>query len=170
MNDSLVSFKLPADYVLARASPTPEELRFGYDHDWIDAASVVRIALALYERGDVPEHVEELALLLSDNFGRVPGILASVDAQPGATGSVRRLWLYLALAWVRDHPEEFPDRYETIEMLYADFDYPDSIAGLVRFMPAPPGEASGLSALDERWAAYLEQEARWLASRDADLP
>lgn len=50
-------------------------------------------------------------------------------------------------------------------MLYTDFDYPDAMAGFVRFLPAPAGEPTGMSALDDRWRAYLAAESDWFSAR-----
>jgi hypothetical protein len=160
MND-LVKFRIPAAFVLARAVPRPAELRYGYEHGWLDDADAVAIALALYGHGAVPPVVEELALLLSDDFDRVPSLVSRLSqGEPDAEGPAR-LWLFLALAWVHAHAADFADPYETVEMLYTDFGYPSSIEGMVRFMPPPPGQPTGMGALEERWRAYLAAEEEW---------
>jgi hypothetical protein len=48
---------------------------------------------------------------------------------------------------------------EVIEMLYADFGYPKEIEGLVRFMPPPPGAASGHRAIEQRWENFLSRKS-----------
>ena len=54
-----------------------------------------------------------------------------------------------------------------IEMLYADFDYPTSIEGLVRYMPPPPGGKPGLVGLEHRWSAFIERRLAEYARRTA---
>ena len=41
-------------------------------------------------------------------------------------------------------------------MLYADFDYPGEIQGLVRFMPSVQAEA-GPEAIEQRWRAFVDR-------------
>jgi hypothetical protein len=45
-----------------------------------------------------------------------------------------------------------------VEQIYADFDYPPAVEGLVRYMPLQPGDEPGEAALVERWAAFLHGE------------
>ena len=158
MTDDRIKFDLTAEFVTAHTLPTLTELAYGFDHGWLRESEVVGIAehelasgVALAPSG------EELALLLRDDYTRVADVLSNVEADGGQAW---RLWLYLALAWLSENRDQFEDPYEAIESLYADFGYPDEIAGLVRFMPARAGEASGLGAIDRRWAAYLEERAR----------
>lgn len=69
--------------------------------------------------------------MLSDDYARVPELIAEIDDMaPGDSG---RVWLYLALDWLHEHRDEYADPFEVVEMLYADFDYPSEIEGFVRF-------------------------------------
>ena len=43
-----------------------------------------------------------------------------------------------------------------IEMLYADFESPPEIRGLLRYTQPEPGQPVGLAAIDERWLAWVE--------------
>ncbi len=164
-NDDLVTFDLPADFVTARSRPTAAELAYGLDHGWIGAGDVVAIAeVELADGIATTPVVEELALLLRDEYVRVPDILAGVDV---GQEDAWRLWLFLALAWLRENRDRFQDPYEVIELIYADFGYPEEIVGLVRFMPAPAGAPVGLDAIDGRWASYLDERAHEYARRSS---
>jgi hypothetical protein len=59
---------------------------------------------------------------------------------------------------------------ETVEAIYADFDYPEEVAQFVRYMPVTDGyDPSCYSAeesqarLFEKWQGYLERKARIFA-------
>ena len=41
----------------------------------------------------------------------------------------------MVLNWVLEHKELYPDPLETVEIIYADFDYPEVISKFVRYMP-----------------------------------
>ena len=165
MTDDQAKFRLPASFVLDRVTLRPNELAFGYTHGWLDDSAVVRIAerMLVDDRRIVPP-VEGLALLLSADLWRVPELVGEIDE--GVAGNAGRVWLYLALDWLSVERGDFSDPYEMIEMLYADFDYPPEIEGMVRFMPAPPGAATGLGVIDQHWREYLRERAKEYSERD----
>jgi hypothetical protein len=157
-DDALVRFEIPASFVLTRVLPTGAELAYGFRHGWLRRPDVVRIALAKYEAGiclSAPE--EELALLLSDDFDQVDDLVSRLDAQDEPVEQRARLWLFLALSWLHEHRDSFEDPFEVIEMLYADFGYPEEIRGLVRYMPPVPDQIAGLNAISDRWLTYLDR-------------
>jgi hypothetical protein len=53
-----------------------------------------------------------------------------------------------------------------IEMLYADFGYPEEIEGLVRFMPSPPGAETGYRAVEQRWEDFVSRKSAQYGDRD----
>lgn len=103
--------------------------------------------------------VESLSLLPSDELDKVPYLMDKL-ADDG-----KSLWVFLALAWVHDHKDEFGDPLSAVEMLYADFGYPEEMAGIVRFVPPPGGAAAGVDGIEERWQAYLEDRRNYYLGR-----
>jgi hypothetical protein len=101
----------------------------------------------------LPPPLESLGLLTRDRYIEIPEFAGSLTEADSA--DARRLWLYLALAWLFTHRQKFDDPLETIELLYTDFDCPEEIEGLVRFIPVSPGTPTGVPAINDRWRAYL---------------
>lgn len=164
---ALIRFNIPAAFVLERAMPTGAELAYGFRDGWLSRADVVSIALAKYEASvpmSGPE--EDLALLLSDDLDRVDGLVDDLEIVDEPSEARARFWLFLALAWILEHRAEFDDPLEVIEMLYTDFDYPEEISGLVRFMPAGPGLATGQRAIEERWRQFVDRVGAEYRERD----
>ncbi len=167
MTARLVSFRIPAEFVAAQALPTPSELAAGFGGGWLDEQGVVGVALAEMVAGvSLDEVMERLALLLSDELNLVPDLVSELLSD-GGTPTDGRFWLFEALAWVFEHRADFEDPLGVVEMLYADFDYPTEIEGLVRYMPAPPGEPTGVEAIERRWADFLDRARRDYAERAA---
>lgn len=164
---ALVRFNIPAAFVVARAMPTGAELAYGFREGWLTSVDVVAVALAKYE-ADLPlrSGEEELALLLSEDLDRVDELITDLEIVDEPSEQRARLWLFLALAWLLEHRQDFRDPLEVIEMLYADFDYPDEIQGLVRFMPTAPGEAAAVDALEQRWRAFVDRVTVEYQQRD----
>ncbi|NWL12152.1 hypothetical protein DM793_12755 [Paenarthrobacter nitroguajacolicus] len=155
MSQDLVKFHIPSDFILSRALPTLSEIAYGFAHSWTDEQGVVTLALARYIETDTDPVTEDLALLLSRDHGRVLDILYSIDEWDL---DVRKLWLYLSLAWMYENRTSFDDVWVTIDMLYADFGNPAEIRGFNYNMRPLPGEAVGHAAMDRRWRKFLDQE------------
>ena len=164
---ALIRFNIPASFVVARAMPTGAELAYGFREGWLTRADVVAVALAKYE-ADLPlsPAEEELALLLSDDLDRFDDLIVDLEIVDEPSEQRARLWLFLTIAWLFDHRQDFRDPLEVIEMLYADFDYPDEIQGLVRFMPTAPGEDASLEALEQRWRVFVDRLSAEYQQRD----
>ncbi len=155
MTDDLVSFRIPGSFVLQRALPTAAEISLGYDRGWLRPADVVEICLAKYKAGQTLHKAEEeMALLLPEDTDRVDELVPCLAPSDEPVEQRQRLWLFLVLDWLWEHQADVKDPLELIEMLYADFEYPPEIQGLVRFMPKPQGAAP---TLKQRWRAYLDQ-------------
>lgn len=164
MTEDLVKFLIPASFVGARLALLPEELSFGYLAGWLDEAAVIKIAEQELALGlKLPSAVEQAALLLSDERTQVPGLLDQIDVEDDARAA--EVWIYLSLAWLYEHRRDYQDPLGVIEMVYADFDYPEDIEQLVRYMPAPPGDPIGAGAVEDRWRAYLERKTTEYAHR-----
>ncbi|WP_077488493.1 DUF2247 family protein [Sinomonas mesophila] len=149
MTEDLVKFRLTAAFVLARLRLLPSELAYGYTHGW-------------FTTGRDPRSFEPPAILLSNDYDRVPDLISEIDE---TTENADRVWLFLALDWLYEHRDEYSEPLEIVEMIYSDFDYPAEIEGFVRFMPPPPGAATGNTAIERRWREYLRQRSEEYASR-----
>ena len=168
--DALIRFHIPAEFVASHGLPTATELAYGYRNGWLLREDVVAIALRKYE-AELPlrDAEEALALLLSDDYDQVDDLVDGLVYGDQPEEQRARYWLFLALAWLREHPELADDPFEAIEMLYADFGYPAEIQGLVRYMPPPPGTRTGLDAIRERWGAYLDHASSEYRQRQAEI-
>ncbi|MFE3541637.1 DUF2247 family protein [Nocardia sp. NPDC059177] len=155
MSDELLKFPLSAGFVTARAKVTPRELRYGFLNTWISAQDVVQLASSgiVYEAPPT-EAVESLSLLLSDELDKVGDLIEQIVPDEKA------VWVYLAVAWIIEHPADFGDEpFKAIELLYADFGYPTEMEPFIPFLPAPAGATPGLAGLEERVREYLAE--RW---------
>jgi len=162
----LISYQIPSGYVLDRVVPTGAEIACGVTQGWLSPGDAVAIAVEKLDRGCLLTPPEErLALLLADDLDEVPALVSELVVGYEPTELRERLWLFLALDWLADHRGDFEDPYEVIEMLYADFDYTDEIAGLVRWMPMAEGGSTGLAAINERWQSYLDSTRAVYAAR-----
>ena len=104
-------------------------------------------------------------MLLSDEYDRVDELVDELEGSCPDVPDPARVWLFLALAWLREQRDQYRDPFTVIEMLFADFGYPAEIENLVRFMPAPTG-AVGQGYLERQWDEYLTSAEVEYRNRD----
>jgi hypothetical protein len=135
---------------------TAEDAALGYRRGWLRAPEVVRWAEDALARGEDDASVIALAGLGAAELGEVGERLD--DLVPDAYAGSSEVWLYLVLLAVYGSRGRIDDPLGVVEQVYADFEYPEAIAPLVRYMPAPPGAPLGEAALLDQWKDWLDQE------------
>jgi len=161
----LIKPSIPWSFIRPRCKLTWREILFGLDNELLapDAPREVAIdemgedpppawmALAISEPSDL-SHVQQLA-----------------EAEPPQLEeAIRDKWLFLVLAWFLENPPA-EDRLGIVEMVYADFGYPEDIEGFVRYMPADAPDLGSRERnegrLFDRWKAFVdERTARYAHS------
>ena len=173
----LVRLSFPAAFIISAVHLTAAELVCGYRRGWLSEHDVVTITLSSYGKGVEQSGPEkDLALLLSDELDRVPQLMGEIAESLKPEADSSPVWLFLALTWVselraahaaivNEHRADYLDPLEVVEMLFTDFDYPDEMQGIVRFIPPLPGAATGNRAIEGRWKDYLTRKAAEYADR-----
>jgi hypothetical protein len=159
-------FELTAEFIVAEGIwLDPQDLRDGFERGFLKASGVVDLAAHEVRSRASDPVLMELAALLRDELERVPDVLRAVDGTVGVHDPQKaaRKWLYLQLKAAYCARDQLSDPLGVVEAIYADFDYPPSVALFVRYMPLRPGDAAGKGALMARWAAFLNLEHEALA-------
>lgn len=165
----MVVFELSADVVAEEGlALEAEDLRYGLERGFVSEVGVIDLAANAVERGVADELLRDLASLLRDEVERVPDVLDALDDPERIHDppESKRKWLYLQLNAAYRDRDRLNEPLGVVEQIYADFDYPPSVAPFVRYMPLRPGDAAGEAALIGRWAEFLECERQALAHRD----
>jgi hypothetical protein len=160
----LLSIRLTSNFILERAVPTAGEIGFAYERGWLPSAELIRLVTAKRRIGYPMTRTEEkISMLLSDDNEELHELAADLSLTDEPQEVRQQVWTFLVLEWLWVHRGEFRDPYEIIELLYADLDYPDEMAQLVRFMPV--AEHNSEVALNQRWRQYLESRAEFFRER-----
>lgn len=164
---SPMRLELDHDFVSAsRLALDADDLRLGLSLGLISPPTAAAIASNAVTRGARDPAIAELADLQSHDVPAIRATLRAVDPEEAdlyPPQSVRK-WVYLELKAAYELRDRLVDPLGVVELIYADFDYPSSVAAFVRYMPPPPGAATGEGPLLERWAEFLANEAVDLAT------
>lgn len=160
----LVRTSIPYSFLKPRARLNWREVLFGLDQQLLDPGAPVDIGVDRVMEEDEPS--PELVDLASMNRGEEarPLVAALSDREADQTvETIRSKWLYLVLAWIFEQREQLRDALQTVEEVYADFGYPEEVAGFVRYMPSADqelGRQQSEARLLQRWQTYLESESK----------
>lgn len=157
---------IPFSFVRIHLDLTWDDVLWGLQEGWLEPASVVEYAVSrLEEDKDCDSSVVDLAGLTAGELAQVSTLLEGVASGPDGQQQAesRKRWLYLALSWVYEHSEDFPDPLGIVEELYADFDYPQEMRSFVRYMPPeddyePQAHTTteNIDRLFKKWREYLD--------------
>ncbi len=157
---------IPYGFIRARVRMDWRDVRFGLVNELLDPGAPVELAVDLVlELPAPPAALCDLAGARKDEPA-LELVEQLADLEPGRPESdIRDLWLYLVLAWIYEHRDEFPDPLGTVEVVHADFDYPEQIATFVRYQPGDDwpdlgSREANQRRLFERWKRYLDEAAR----------
>lgn len=132
-----------------------KELLYGFEHGFVDEKGVSKYACKTLTEKSSQEAIE-LASLLPHETYLASGLLQSLaDKDLSPTTDSTKPWIFLLLSFLLEHKEDYEDPLEIVEELYANFDYPEKIASLVRYMPAPEGVEGSEERLFENWKITL---------------
>lgn len=144
-----------------------DDLRLGLLRGYISASTAVQLAIDSVGRGS--EDRVLLSVAGSDQNDPASVREALLEGDHGREShfplSSMRKWAYLELKAAYEVRDRLSDPLGVVEEIYADFDYPESVASFVRYMPPPAGSPTGEDALYSRWASYLVREKFELARR-----
>lgn len=157
----LIKLKIPTTFTAVHAVLSWREVRFGVVEGLLDPRAAIDIALdQLDTKGEPSAALLELASLGRDE-SVMPLVEQLANSEPPCDEeSIRDKWLHIVLAWLYEHRAEFSDPLQTVEEVYADFDYPEQIASFVRYMPMQGPDLGSRVAnerrLFERWKVFVE--------------
>ncbi|WP_084686931.1 DUF2247 family protein [Rhizobium nepotum] len=131
------------------------DIKYGFDHKYLDSNSVVQFATASLSI-DSSSYQYDLAMCDPKHESVVSEILNNLtNGMIIDTADAKRSWIFIFLKKLYICREEYKDPLGEVEKIYADFDYPEYISPLVRYMPASDGAITGEDEILRRWEGLL---------------
>nr|WP_280527073.1 DUF2247 family protein [Listeria grandensis] len=133
-------------------------IHFGIKNGFFDESVAIEYAISEVEDGTVTfDKVLEISFLLKGE-SVFPFIEELASSECVHEDELKEKLLFIIMQWLFDTRQEFEDPLGMVEEIYADFDYPEKIATIVRYMPGSEGETGfGKDNLELRWIEYLAE-------------
>ena len=167
---SMNSLGICLDYSFVIKSVTLNwyDILFAIENGYLSCQSAVEHAsLQLEVTESYSQAVLDLACLKSDEANHLcvvqPYINELADKVSVHDKNVsKQKMLYVILKWVFENRGKYLDPLKLVEIIYADFDYPDAISSFVRYMP-PSKPNMGMTKsknekLFDNWSNFLDMQ------------
>lgn len=148
------------------------DLKFGIERKYIDIYDAVKLAEHYYSEGREDDLTEKIAQVLRDEYDEIMTLFSSISFKSQHELEIsNRKWLYCTLFLLLSQKESVENVFEIIEIIYSDFDYPEAISGLVRYMPTDKTYKTIEEYNEEimkKWEVYLVTEKGLLNEESID--
>lgn len=157
-------FPVPYKFLCGRTDLSWSDVYWGFKAGWLEPSGVVDFAVDQIASPGYSQLEVELAGLLPCELYEVPFILEKMrdsgELSEESSGDPKRKWLILLLHWFYEHRADLPDPLGIVEEVYAEFDYPDEMDGIVRYMQFEGGPKSlsteeAVSRIFDRWHSLV---------------
>lgn len=130
---------------------TWKELYYAIKNDIINCDDVIYYAkYSINERSD--DLVYQLCLL--EESEKIDDILKKLsEFELEETEYIKNKWIFAIL--LDFYKNKYSDPLNMVEKVYVDFDYPDSICNLIRYMPVEDDSKYGDTEIYKKWRKYI---------------
>lgn len=152
---------VPYSFIRGRIRLTWRDIVWGLENGLFSPVDVVEVAMErLAESAEPSEALVTLAgLFKGEDIHPHIDELADSETSP-RNDETKDKWLYLVLSWVYESKEKFREPQRTLEIIYGDFGYPNSISHLVP-VPSPPTVLTKEELLQRGVSSYMSLVKRW---------
>lgn len=135
---------------------TWQEIQWGKHKGILHAGDAIAYAVERLEEGRTDFEVMLALSIEQPDSWAVDGLVARLCCMENkeSTEDIERVWRKTLLKWLCLNKKETKELQQDIEMLYADFDYPEDMTPLIGYMPGN-GVSSGKWSIDEALRDYL---------------
>lgn len=155
---------IPISYIINLVPLDWDDIHFAIINGYINVYDIIEFAIKMLETNPDNEIISEIASLSHKDALVDEKITCSVNKllKDSDISQIKSKFLYVILSYVFDKRYFFEDPFTAVEVVYADFDYPETIKKFVRFMPKNRFNFKKNIIESEymfaEWKKFLEQE------------
>lgn len=128
-----------------------QELLVGLENKIISRKDIIKYAIFILDEGILGFELALKVAIADECEDIFPYIHELIKLETFEENKFTRdKWRYLILKELYDKKSEYDNFNQMVEEVYADFDYPDEMAGFIGFMPSINGKS-----MEESWREYL---------------
>lgn len=160
-----LNIKLPYSYIIDYIDLDWHVLLFAVENGFVEKESVLRYAESQIETEANPSQLLlDLAWEKDENSVYEYLIKLANLSSPKDEENLKEKFLFLLLNWIFENREKYGDPLEMVEIIYADFDYPEEISGFVKYMPPQyplhSSKPENVKQLYENWEKFCEKKKK----------
>lgn len=173
-----LSLMIPLSYADKLIDLNWNDIYFAFVNGYINNSDVVDFAVMLLNSTDVQIDDEILNLVYSssndiDSEGIIICLNNKIDKS--TIDNSKKKFLYVILSFLYDKRDCFEDVFRAIEVIYADFGYPETMIPFVRYMSNNEKEFFNFPADESKllylnWQKYLEEQKIQTNTGDGTKP
>lgn len=128
-----------------------QEILYGMENKIIARSDVINYATRILDEG-ILGFDWVLKIAIADEYEDIlPYIYELINLEDSEDDStIQDKWRYFILKELYAKKSNYEDFNEKVEEIYADFDYPEDMAGFIGYMPSVDGKS-----MEESWQEYL---------------
>ena len=171
IHNDMFKLRIPYDFFWPRVKMNWTELLVGLKSEFADGLAPIAAAHERLSRGEYSDELVELAYL-----DRRFEVAAKLDARAlverlasqetcDCSDTAEHKWLYLVLAWLYEHKDDYADPLIEVAIIYAVFGYPKDMRGLIYYEasgePIVGDTAQARARLIGKWRGYLNDRSKY---------
>ena len=163
----MIPTPLPTEFTIDLVNLSWQEVRFGHARKWLGWKDVAKVASKkIQTKAEIGQLEIELSELTKETAWRVSELLDRVVSSetPQSNGDITRKWLLIVLNWLYENKSSYEDPLREVEVVYAEFDYPQEMKSFVRFLPPGNGyrpqdhsKEENIGRIFDLWREYIEK-------------
>ncbi|EOI06925.1 hypothetical protein UAY_00267 [Enterococcus moraviensis ATCC BAA-383] len=141
------------EFSQAKIKWTWQELLFGMEDKIIGREDIINYATHILNEGILGFDLV-LKVAIADEYEDIlPYIHELINLETFEGNSIiQDKWRYVILKELHNKKSDYDNFNEKVEEIYADFDYPEDMAGFIGYMPSIDGKS-----MEESWQEYLNK-------------
>lgn len=147
--------KVPGRFLVRLREPVDwSDLRYAYANQIIDGKAVIDHACRVLSESET-DNDELLAIASAKETDQLESLLDQLAGSFEPTPDTRRKWALIMAAFICE--SEIADKLDAVEEVYSSFDYPEELAGMVRYMPISGADLGSKEANESRMLNLLKE-------------
>ena len=146
---------------------TWKELLYGLEKGYTNSQGIIDYSINKLNKKSSQLEIELASMGFSpiNYFDLLETLKKIVSNEHIEVNDMKESWVFLVFSWIYMNLSNFKDPFMVAEELYADFDYPEEVAQIIRYMPTKCEAIGSEDALYKNWEKLIQHYKKILSNR-----